>query len=290
MLVSYYAVIYKKKFCLCLLIFFSTLQHPFEARNQCALILKIIQEPPTQLPRGLVSDELATLILWLLEKEPEKRPTIREILNERFVREKLEENRREHLLNGSGSAFDLPADMQYCPLTNRLAPCSELGLEEDLIDDSQEQQEMGDKSHSAAAPVAVPGVGVGVWKEQPQVFPRPLQGVVRPTGPAPAPAPARAEKDKERVRGRDKEVFSHTEGAMKGAAGTRGGTTYAASSSSGGNGVNSLDKVRGDRVRGPGTSRVPSSKARERYQVKPVQPPSASKPEENYSMNGNQSN
>jgi len=46
------------------------MKHPFEARNQCALILKIIQEAPTQVPSGLISRELETLLIWLLEKEP----------------------------------------------------------------------------------------------------------------------------------------------------------------------------------------------------------------------------
>jgi len=69
-----------------------TLHHPFEARNQCALIMKIMGskvEPPD--PK-LVSSELSALCLWLLNKDPEKRPTIKEILNQSVVRAELEKH------------------------------------------------------------------------------------------------------------------------------------------------------------------------------------------------------
>jgi serine/threonine protein kinase len=69
-----------------------TLKHPFEARNQCALIMKIIQAPVKPPPSNLVSTELSRLILWLLQKDPLKRPNIKEILCEDFIQSKLIEH------------------------------------------------------------------------------------------------------------------------------------------------------------------------------------------------------
>jgi serine/threonine protein kinase len=69
-----------------------TLRHPFEARNQCALIMKIIQTPVKSPASESVSDELSELILWLLAKDPAKRSSTRDILNEvlnPFYRETL---------------------------------------------------------------------------------------------------------------------------------------------------------------------------------------------------------
>jgi serine/threonine protein kinase len=86
-----------------------TLKHPFEARNQCALIMKIIQaqvEPPSS---SLVSSGLTTLILWLLQKDPTHRPTIEELLNESVIREKL----REHHLA-------LPEEVEHMTPGHRL--------------------------------------------------------------------------------------------------------------------------------------------------------------------------
>jgi serine/threonine protein kinase len=60
----------------------ATLQHPFEARNQCALILKII-EAKVKMPAGVsVSLELRNLILWLLQKDPDTRPSAKDVLCE----------------------------------------------------------------------------------------------------------------------------------------------------------------------------------------------------------------
>eukprot|EP01038_Epipyxis_sp_PR26KG_P011936 gene11936-15977_t len=66
-----------------------TLQHPFEARNQCALILKIIEAQAKPPPSSNVSRELSGLVMWLLQKDPSDRPSIKEILNEDTVRAKL---------------------------------------------------------------------------------------------------------------------------------------------------------------------------------------------------------
>lgn len=60
----------------------ATLQHPFEARNQCALIMKIIEASVKLPPSTVISAELRHLILWLLQKDPNSRPSIKDILNE----------------------------------------------------------------------------------------------------------------------------------------------------------------------------------------------------------------
>jgi serine/threonine protein kinase len=60
----------------------ATLEHPFEARNQCALIMKIIEAQvkiPTASP---ITTELRNMILWLLQKDPNTRPSIKDVLNE----------------------------------------------------------------------------------------------------------------------------------------------------------------------------------------------------------------
>jgi hypothetical protein len=68
-----------------------TLQRPFEARNQCALIMKIIESPVQPPSNSAVSQEVINLVLWLLQKDPKHRPSTRHILNEAFVRDRLAE-------------------------------------------------------------------------------------------------------------------------------------------------------------------------------------------------------
>ena len=53
--------------------------------------MKIISSPVTPIPDKNVSQELKTLILWLLEKDPKNRPTIKELLCESFIRSKMAE-------------------------------------------------------------------------------------------------------------------------------------------------------------------------------------------------------
>eukprot|EP01036_Dinobryon_divergens_P022734 gene22734-31020_t len=72
-----------------------TLEHPFEARNQCALIMKIIQSPVKPPPSTSVSAEMINLVLWLLQKDPNNRPSIKDLLNEATIRQKLKENNFE---------------------------------------------------------------------------------------------------------------------------------------------------------------------------------------------------
>ena len=78
-----------------------TLCHPFEARNQCALIMKIIQSPVKPPPETSVSPQLCKLILWLLQKDPTKRPRIRDILCDEYVQQKLKDHH-----------FDLPLELR----------------------------------------------------------------------------------------------------------------------------------------------------------------------------------
>jgi serine/threonine protein kinase len=62
-----------------------TLEHPFEARNQCALIMKIIQSPVKPPPSTSVSAEMINLVLWLLQKDPNNRPSIKDLLHEAIL-------------------------------------------------------------------------------------------------------------------------------------------------------------------------------------------------------------
>ena len=60
----------------------ATLQHPFEARNQCALILKII-EANVKVPQTCnISSDLRNVILSLLQKDANLRPSVKDLLNE----------------------------------------------------------------------------------------------------------------------------------------------------------------------------------------------------------------
>jgi NIMA (never in mitosis gene a)-related kinase len=59
-----------------------TLEHPFEARNQCALIMKIISSPVKPPSSSHVTHELINLCMGLLQKDPEQRPSTRDIFCE----------------------------------------------------------------------------------------------------------------------------------------------------------------------------------------------------------------
>ena len=54
-----------------------TLTRPFEARNQCALIMKIVNSEIQPPPVDSVSTELRRLVTSLLQKDPNARPTVR---------------------------------------------------------------------------------------------------------------------------------------------------------------------------------------------------------------------
>ena len=87
-----------------------TLARPFEARNQCALIMKIIQAQVEAPPATHASDELAALILWLLQKDWKERPRVSDILCEAFIQELLVEH-----------GLPLPAALVGAPVTHRLS-------------------------------------------------------------------------------------------------------------------------------------------------------------------------
>ena len=87
-----------------------TLTRPFEARNQCALIMKIIQAQVEAPPATHASEELTALILWLLQKDWTQRPRIQDLLCEAFIQEKLEEH-----------GLSLPEALLRQPLTHRLS-------------------------------------------------------------------------------------------------------------------------------------------------------------------------
>ena len=72
----------------CILYELCTFKHPFDAKSQGALILKIMNNTPESINNNY-SNELKNLISLLLEKDYEKRPSCREILNLDFVIDKL---------------------------------------------------------------------------------------------------------------------------------------------------------------------------------------------------------
>lgn len=86
-----------------------TLHHPFEARNQCALIMKIVQAQFSLPDPETTSPELSKLISWVLQKDPADRPSIKQILNEKHIRDKLDEHR-----------FDLPTELLEDQITYQL--------------------------------------------------------------------------------------------------------------------------------------------------------------------------
>jgi serine/threonine protein kinase len=63
------------------------LKRPFEAKNQCALIMKIIDTPVKFPTNSDISPALSNLVLWLLQKDPDHRPCIRDILSEVCTKE-----------------------------------------------------------------------------------------------------------------------------------------------------------------------------------------------------------
>lgn len=71
--------------------------------------MKIIQSPVPPLPRE-TPPELAALTMWLLSKEPKHRPSVRDILTETVIREKLGEYR-----------LPLPVEVEEMVETNRLS-------------------------------------------------------------------------------------------------------------------------------------------------------------------------
>ena len=242
-----------------------TLAHPFEARNQCALILKIIQEPPTELPPGVVSNELATLISWLLEKDPAKRPTIKQILGEKFVQKKLREVYED---SGGLEKFLLPPELGSSKVTNKLGNSGNVDDSGDVDTEDEEDDEFdGGRTDREQRTI-------NQWQTlQPREFFYPTFGNHRP-GRHVQQTIIREGADNNGVISisSNPSLQSNSDKVNK----DRTSPTPSSSSSEKSNNYNSnnsghatqMDKVRGNRVRG-GVSRQPSSKARERYQIRP---------------------
>ena len=72
----------------CILYELCTFKHPFEARSQGALILKILNNKPEPIDSHYSAD-LNNLIVLLLDKDSEKRPTCSEILKNNIVINKI---------------------------------------------------------------------------------------------------------------------------------------------------------------------------------------------------------
>lgn len=64
----------------CILYELCTFKHPFEATNQAALILKIVKGKFTPIPSTLYSQDLVSMVDWLLSRDYVKRPSTKEIL------------------------------------------------------------------------------------------------------------------------------------------------------------------------------------------------------------------
>ena len=72
----------------CILSELCTFKHPFDAKSQGALILKIMNNTPENV-NNTYSKDLCNLIHLLLEKESEKRPSCKDILNLDFIVNKI---------------------------------------------------------------------------------------------------------------------------------------------------------------------------------------------------------
>ena len=72
----------------CILYELCTFKHPFDAKSQGALILKIMNNTPENV-NNTYSKDLCNLIHLLLEKESEKRPSCKDILNLDFIVNKI---------------------------------------------------------------------------------------------------------------------------------------------------------------------------------------------------------
>ncbi len=87
-----------------------TLQRPFDAKNQCALILKIIEAEPLPPPSlSMISNSLWNLSIWLLQKDPNKRPSVKDLLTESVIRDRVD-----------GLRFSLPEELFNSDITHFL--------------------------------------------------------------------------------------------------------------------------------------------------------------------------
>ncbi len=115
--------------------------HPFDAKNQCALILKIIQSPVPAITSD-ISKPLHRLIVWLLEKDPARRPSVRMLLCEVLcvyvyllvihwayvltMYSCMQRTVREQMKKQDNMGLTLPAELEDCPLSNVLNPAADV--------------------------------------------------------------------------------------------------------------------------------------------------------------------
>lgn len=207
-----------------------TLKHPFEARNQCALIMKIMQAQVVPPSRSAVSAELSALCLWLLRKDPEMRPTVRDILCESVVRRKLEEH---ELL--------LPQELRdNVDVTDRL---SDMARASPALQKKKSQRSMTSDASASAAPMSPPPAPA----ERDRLPDRPGS-----TSNANASASASAS--------------ANTTAAASSSVGSAGGAIGGGHHMGAAGPAVTGNRVRGGGVR---AQRTPSKTAMERYQVKP---------------------
>eukprot|EP01032_Pedospumella_encystans_P019017 gene19017-21633_t len=237
----------------------ATLQHPFEARNQCALIMKII-EAQVKIPSStVISTEMRNTILWLLQKDPNARPSIRHILNEQSVREKLRKDQ-----------FELPEELRESRITDLLsnpnfeakAMMKKKGSNlQMLAQRTQEETKAHGPAHGVGTTSSTPTTGTGATANAT------ASGIADPEGLKRQPLVKQrsATGNKEQlVQPQNGTVQRGNTGNVGRVASTRGG----ASPASGGD---SPATIQGNRVRGPASKRrAPSENARNRYQVRPA--------------------
>ncbi|CAM9427776.1 unnamed protein product, partial [Chrysoparadoxa australica] len=80
------------------------LAHPFQAKNQCALILRIIRGKFEAVTKGQVCETLRSLVRQLLTRDSSKRPSVKTILGQHCVQEAM-----------TRAGLELPGDIKICP-------------------------------------------------------------------------------------------------------------------------------------------------------------------------------
>ena len=84
----------------CILYELITFKHPYNASNQAALLLKIINENYENFSNNIkISDNLKNIVDLLLEKNYIKRPSMIELINNKIIIEKSKEFRNNYLRN-----------------------------------------------------------------------------------------------------------------------------------------------------------------------------------------------
>lgn len=74
----------------CILYELCTLKKAFQADNLLGLVFKIVSEPYEPIPNNLpYSKELRMLVGMLLEKQPNNRPSVADILQMNIVKKKM---------------------------------------------------------------------------------------------------------------------------------------------------------------------------------------------------------